>query len=355
MARPKKKTEPIVSLGNEDKLLVQKSKPLFALWQSNLTLAEFKILDIYLGRINSRDDNHRTVRFEKGEIENILGIKQLKSQTLDDRLRHLMTTVRIPDDSGKRGFVRISLFEKAIAEQDDYGLWQVELTCTESARKYIFNVDEINYLRYKLKSIINIKSRYSYIMFLYLWDNKYRVTWEISLEDLKKLLKCDQEETYKEFKFFNRDILKRIQKELIEKTECRYTYEPIKKGRTVVAIRFTLEPLPKIEIDENQLSLPDPSKSPYEDKIEFLQGAVTPTGSKEPEFNKEQMRAIIEVLATIPDYKFPKNVPTGDIEFQQYHFLAMQYATMNARDTKAKPIKNRFAYLLKMLKTEAGV
>ena len=49
-----------------DYLVAQKSRPLLALWQSSLTLAEFKILDVYLGRINSRDSEHRTVVFSKG-------------------------------------------------------------------------------------------------------------------------------------------------------------------------------------------------------------------------------------------------------------------------------------------------
>lgn len=67
--RGKKKIEPIETLGRDtDKLIIQKSKPLFALWQSELTLAEFKILDTYLGRINSHDDEHRTVKFEKGNL-----------------------------------------------------------------------------------------------------------------------------------------------------------------------------------------------------------------------------------------------------------------------------------------------
>lgn len=177
----------IKSLGKDiDKYLVQKSKPLFSLWQSELTLAEFKILDVYLGRINSHNDEHRTVRFKKGELEQLLGIKQLKSKDLDDRLKHLMTTVRIKDNTNKNGFTRIALFEKAYAEQNDYGLWEVELTCTESAKQYIFNLEEINYLRYKLRNIVNIKSRYAYIMFLYIFENKYHKVWEISLDELKK-------------------------------------------------------------------------------------------------------------------------------------------------------------------------
>ena len=88
MAR--KQNNPIETLGkNIDKLTVQKSKPLFALWQSELTLSEFKILDTYLGRINSHDDEQRTVKFEKGELESLLGVKQLKPQVLDERLKLL--------------------------------------------------------------------------------------------------------------------------------------------------------------------------------------------------------------------------------------------------------------------------
>lgn len=75
MAR--KKIEPIETLGADtDKLIVQKSKPLFALWRSELTLAEFKILDTYLARIDSHKPDKRTVVFEKGELEELLGVKK---------------------------------------------------------------------------------------------------------------------------------------------------------------------------------------------------------------------------------------------------------------------------------------
>ena len=73
MAR--KKIEPIKSLGsNVDNLTVQKSRPLFALWRSELSLSEFKILDTYLSRIDSHKPDRRTVTFEKGELEQLLGI-----------------------------------------------------------------------------------------------------------------------------------------------------------------------------------------------------------------------------------------------------------------------------------------
>lgn len=53
MAKAKSVT-PIIGIGRslETRLTVQKSNPLFGLWRSELTLAEFKIIDTYLSRID---------------------------------------------------------------------------------------------------------------------------------------------------------------------------------------------------------------------------------------------------------------------------------------------------------------
>lgn len=343
----KKKIEPIESLGNTNKLTVQKSKPLFALWQSELTLAEFKILDTYLGRINSHDDEHRTVKFGKGELENLLGVKQLKPQVLDDRLKHLMTTVRIPDDDSKRGFTRISLFEKAHAEQDDYGVWEAELTCTESAKKYIFDVEKITYLRYKLKNIINIKSRYTYIMFLYLWDNKYKGTWEIDLSELKAMLNCDNEPSYDKFKVFNDRILKRVQNEMHEVTDIRYDYETVKRGRSVVAVKFTYKSKILDEVDENQITIED-----YFEEQEKREQPMYFAPLEVFNFSAEQLDEIQSYVATVPNYKLPQSAVCYDsIELMRYHYFDQKAREIVRRD-KEKHINNKFSYLIKLIKED---
>lgn len=343
----KKKIEPIESLGNTDKLTVQKSKPLFALWQSELTLAEFKILDTYLGRINSHDDEHRTVKFEKGELEELLGVKQLKPQVLDDRLKHLMTTVRIPDEDSKRGFTRISLFEKAHAEQDDYGVWEAELTCTESAKKYIFDVENITYLRYKLKNIINIKSRYTYIMFLYLWENKYRGTWEIDLSELKAMLNCDNEPSYDKFKVFNDRILKRVQNEMHEVTDIRYDYETVKRGRSVVAVRFIYKSKILDEVDENQMTIEQWQAEASKEK-ELWQ-----TPLEAFNFTQEQYDELFSVLVTIPDFKLPQSPACyGSIDLMRYHYIDQKAKEIVRRDSQSH-IRSKFSYLLKLMKQDA--
>lgn len=229
---------------DHEKLLVQKSLPLFSLWQSELTLPELKILDIYLARINSHEPEKRVVKFTKGEMEKILGVKRIRPKVLDQRLANLMTSIKVEESEDNRYFTRITLFEKANARQDEEGYWTVELRCTESAMQMIFNIENIGYLRYYLKNIIPLKSRYSYIMYLYLQHStgKYRgKQWEVSLLDLKKILHCENDETYKEYKRFNDLVLKKVQAELLEKTDIHYEYEPVKNGRHVIAIKFTVK------------------------------------------------------------------------------------------------------------------
>lgn len=347
MAR--KKIEPITSLGNEDKLTVQKSLPLFALWRSELSLAEFKILDTYLSRIDSHKPEKRTVVFEKGELEKLLGVKRIRTEELDERLKHLGTPIRIDDSTAKnKRFTRIALFEKATAEQDDYGLWQVELTASQSAMKYFFNIENLGYLRYKLRCITSLTSRYTYIMFIYLEANRFRKSWEVPLDELKEILSCDKEETYKEFKRFNDLILKKIHKEMHEKTECRYSYEPIKKGRSVVAVRFTVETLPKAsleDIDPNQITLEQWQE-------ESREGALWEETVAEFDFTSEQIATLKEVLVCIPEHKMPQSIACYDaIELRRYHYMRIKVAELKSRTN----IKNKFPYLLKMLKQDADI
>ena len=239
---PKRDKLPIVDYNglncDSENMCVQKSKPLQSLAETDLTLPEFKILDAYLARIDSHDPNKKSVRFEKGELERLLGLSRILKDDLDKRLRHLFQVIEIKDERKDNGFTLISLFEEAKAEQDENEQWQITLSCTTAAREYIFNIDNIGYLKYRLKNIINLTSRYSYILFLYLLDNRYRSPWKIEFSKLKEMLGCTSE-TYTQYYRFNDLILKRVKKELEEKTDLRFTYEPKKKGRKIVDIEFS--------------------------------------------------------------------------------------------------------------------
>lgn len=347
MAR--KKIDPIVGLGYENKLTVQKSLPLFALWRSDLTLSEFKILDTYLSRIDSHKPEKRAIILEKGEIENALGIQKINNQDLKLRLKHLMgNVVEVPDKDEKKGFQLVTLFEEAEAEQDDDGLWNVKLECTQKAMKYFFNIENLGYLRYKLRCITSLTSRYTYIMFIYLEANRFRKSWEVPLEELKKILHCENEATYNEFRFFNVKILKKVQKEMHEKTECQYSYFPIKRGRSVKAIRFEVETLPKQYEAPKQLEMPgftdsepifDVSQSEAE-RRDLYRDALAPYVVTD-----DQIDGLVQLARKHIDAR--GHFTGSDLDQQIYNYLlfAKRHAKTNARSE----IKNIYRYLLPII------
>ena len=338
---------------------VQKSKPLFSLWKSDLTLAEFKILDTYLSRINSHNPEQRDVIFEKGELEKLLGVVKINHTDLDTRLKHLQaTSINLGDDNH---IDRVTLFERSQGFQDETGVWQVMLTCTQSAMKYFFNIEEIGYLRYKLRSIININSRYSYIMFIYLESNRFRKEWTVGLDELKLILNCETDETYAEYKHFNNLILKRCYKELTEKTELQYTYEPIRRGRRVTEIRFTLASravIPNETQVEGQLTFsdapdfdPEPIEEPDIDELMLKKyGSETLTfiaGAMDYEFTKEETRVLFDIV--LEHYIEPRND-----EISRYDFVHRVYNRLKQRAaaSQLEPLKSRYSYMKKLLEQE---
>lgn len=344
-------SEKLYGLGDDsDNMLVQKSKPLTALWQSDLTLGEFKILDAFLARIDSHVPEKRAVIFTKKELENLFGVVKLKPHVLEERLTHLMGhVVKITDEDERDGFRAITLFEEAVAKKNDSGVWTISLECTQKAMKYFFNIDNIGYFKYKLKTVLSLKSRSAYIMYMYLEDNKYRGSFEIDVNDLKKMLGLQDKEAYKEYYRFNELVLNKIHEEITTKTDCRYSYKGIRSGGTTKTIRFTIEKFPKIfdEITDD--------KNILNNSVIHNELWINALSDDENvcEFSSEELEELRSILLTIPANHLPESIDasTDDIEFKRYHLMRKLYATLN-RMCAVKDIKNRYAYLKKLLSAE---
>ena len=328
-------------------MLVQKSNPLQSLSETKMTLPEFKILDAYLSRIDSRKPEQRNVRFEKGELEKLLGVDKINRSDLEKRIDNLFQTVTIRDPNKPNGFTKIGLFARADCNQDENGQWQVNLACSAEAMEYVFNIENIGYLKYRLKNVVDLTSRYSYILYLYLENNRYRKSWKITLDELKALLRCSAER-YEQYKFFNSEILKKCHRELNEKTSLSYSYKPIRNGRKVTHLEFDVDTF--LSIDE-----PESKEIPGQldiygktDRIELWSEAC------DNEFTEAEMKQLSEVLVLIPSDNFSSYAVNGDLDLQRYHYLAEKYAAIR-RINEKKPIKNRFSYMLAILKKDAGI
>lgn len=223
----------------ESKLIVQKSNPLQMLANSDLRLTEIKILDLYLARIDSHAPERRTVRLTNDELVKALGVSRIRKNELTARLDSLIQRIKLPADENH--FHSICLFSRVDGAKNEYGEWTVELTCSEEAMQYIFNIESLGYLRYKLSKVIKLRSRYSYFLFLYIEDNRYKGTWKVSLKDLKNFMGYNPKETEEnpwEYRSFNLYALKPAQAELKEQ-EVFFEYKPIRRSHKVAELEFT--------------------------------------------------------------------------------------------------------------------
>lgn len=356
MTRKQEKQQAIIGIPKDkNKLLVQKSNPLYSLWKSPLSLPEFKILDTYLSRINSHKPEMRRVIFEKGEMESLLGVTKINLPELKSRLKNLMTVIEVQDPALKKGFKLVNLFDEAVAEQDDDGLWKVQMEASKKAFEYFFNIEQLGYVRYRLRSVIQLTSRYSYILFCYIEKNRYRKSWDASVEELKTLLNCKDDPTYQQYKYFNNLILRKCHKEITQKTECKFSYESIKKGRKVIALHFEVETMPDFdeEEDPNQITI-DQWLDSREESPETAQAPLWHEAIIAWKLEPEELEEIGSVLVTVPDDKLPHPDGVGDnIDIQRYHYIDRKVKEINRRD-KSKPIRNKAAYLLKIIRKDAG-
>lgn len=128
----------------------------------------------------------------------------------------------------------------------------------EDLAPYLFDLQS-KFLSYGLKNVLNMKSQYSiriYELVKSYYDLKIAqsdrrsmkekmarpktIEWSIDIDDLKKKLMVDKIKSYSDYGKFRQKVLEIAQKEINELTDINVYFEPIKKGRKVVAIRFQI-------------------------------------------------------------------------------------------------------------------
>ena len=338
---PKRTTLPILiedaeytiydNTGDKTDCLIQKTNPIVALTETDMTLSELKLLDAYLSQINTQNPESRYVTLPKGCLQDILGVRLNKS-VLSKRLHHLLkSTVTIPSKKRANGVAVISLFAIADAYPNDDGTWMIDMACTQEAMEYFFYPQNIGYIKYRLHNVLNLVSQHSYYMFLHLdqqlsWGRK---NWRISVNDLKSILHC-KGSTYDQFFRFNGLVLKKVTEEINEKCDIKYTYTPIRTGRKVTDVEIkitsyipqyitsaaaddTVPPLP----EDDLLNMPMPEDPPAPTPMpEILQDHLTAYANILQQVKLFYSSADMITIATaleakpldqLPDYGGPDN------------------------------------------------
>jgi len=341
-----------MSVINENSI-VEKSRFLLGMKAPNYELGELKILDTYLARINARDPETQAVTFTKEEYESLMGFSDSRPETLKKRTEGLLgKVVTIPLEDGKKGWRKLTLFTKAECIQDEYGGYVVNLNCNPELQPIFFNVENAGYLRYRLKNILPLTSKYSALLYIYLKDNMFRAPFEIPLNEFRERLEITAPR-YEGFKYLRAEIIDKVVGEINEKTDIDVSYERKTRGRITVSLIFDVkgkpaQVLPKEEFEQLRFFPKDSTRNVYDSNLmEFYAEAF------DYEFTQMQLDIVLKLPAV-------QNITDIGLSFEtnqmrKYAYLQQKYSELNYRcaRTDLPMIKNRFSYYKSIIEADS--
>ena len=345
MATKKPKNEEIT--GNLDaKHWVQKSDPLVLMRSVPFSLGELKILDTYISRINAADDTRRTVIFTKEEYEELMGITCANYRALQKHTKGLLGKV-VELQMPNKDYLQFVLFTKSYYHKDEYGKPIIEITCTEEAKDLFFCIGKYRYFKYALENVISLTRKSSYLLYLYIRHNRYRIQWDIDIEELRdSVLDCKGKKTYYEFKEFKKSILDPAVEEINNKTDCHFTYEAIKRGRKVAKIKFIYQKQDQTEeqtssFDEMSTVPQLPEQCGTDDEVTDRRDIISQLHQAcQCAFSRDEIQSAYIFAKTFVHDK------AITVYFEQTYLRLLQVE-------KKRKIRNRFSYFYQMICNDA--
>jgi len=237
----------------DERYIVEKSKALVWAQFQDYSSGELKILDTYLSRIDPRKPDSSLVTFTKKEYADLMGLdSDIRTEQLKAYTGGLLSNV-VTIDLPEKGYVQYPLFSEAKCYLDEKtGQVTIEVDCNHKLKAAFFDIAKNGYVRYQLKNIISLKGQYSVRLYPKLKDRPFG--WTVPVVELREMLGATAP-SYNEFKEFNKHVLQKSVKEINDITDITVTTENVKKGRSVVAIKFKVEAKKQVLLDKEQAAL----------------------------------------------------------------------------------------------------
>lgn len=219
---------------------VERSNDLNQLSPRGLSLTEIRFLAIYQAKINARNLETRTVTFPLAEFCKIMEIHQL-TVTYIKRVADsiICKPIHLTSKKSKDGFIAVPLFTKCEVYRDDIrNEWLIDIKCSEEVLPYMFEMKR-NYFTYELWNALKLKSLNQLRMYEILKQYEKIGERTITLDSLKNMLGINKGSQSK-YQDFRRDVLEVCQRALEQYTDIKYTFEPIRNGRKICALRFII-------------------------------------------------------------------------------------------------------------------
>ena len=319
---------------------VSKSKTLieskFPTWDAGT----IDIFDTYLSRINPMDPESSEVVFTKAEYEKMIGVGKLRPEQLNKyvcQFQKNTVSIELKDEKGKkRGWRNYCLFDKSEVSKNELGEWEVKLRCQPELKQLFFDLKKDGFQAYRLKYTLNLTHKATKLLYFLLLDHRYGDwEWTVDLPELRERLGID-EKKYESFKEFNKFILKKSEEEINAKTDIKFSYEKIMRGRLTRAVKFKIEK-PELEDPDvlpgqrNIYDYPEviPDEEPNEENpamkmYKFWSGAC------DDEFNVNQIKELS--LLAKPHLEF--TMLPEEHERMMFDYLRKKYVSLDNRNVK---------------------
>ncbi len=198
----------------------------------NLSLQEQKIILTLASMVQPQDIEFKEYDFIIKDFIKLLGLKDQSKYT---EVRKITKELKEKVFEIKEGtdIIQVSWLG-GVRYKTKEGI--VILRLDPDLKPYMLQLKEF-YTSYKLENILSLKSKYSLRIYELLKSNEFKKSWEIEVEELKKILGAT-EKSYFVYQNVKNRIIIQAQKELKEKTDISFEFEEIKTGRKVTALKF---------------------------------------------------------------------------------------------------------------------
>lgn len=226
---------------DKDYLVVKKN--IFNSGKFEITFSEYRIILLALSKINPKINNYKNIEFTIQEFANIFNDTNLNKglysciRTLCKTLLSRVIELDLED--------KTTMFQWFSKVDLPYNSNVVYISFSDEIAPFItWLIENTNYTKYMLSNITKFNSFYSIRIYELLKEYEFKKIRTIDLIELREILGLKKSNKYKSkyplYANFKKRVLITAQEELIQSSDIYFSFEEIKEGRKVTAIKFII-------------------------------------------------------------------------------------------------------------------
>lgn len=218
-----------------------------------LSMQQQKIMFFLTSRIHPDDKDFEEYTFKIVDFCRVCGLDSVGGHSYEiikdsvQALADKSVWVKKNDDEKDDTEILLRFIEKAEISKES---GTIKIIISDDMKPYLLQLRK-NYTSFELLYTLRFKRKASPRLYEILKSRHYDIlkpyVYEIEVEQLRELLNADDKETYKEYRYFNKMVIKPAVKEINEQTDITVTYTPKRNGKSIESLIFTIETKPPIE------------------------------------------------------------------------------------------------------------